>query len=272
MLPEFEQRSTQLQDPLDLRATPRVALQVPAQLYSTDLSGPLPGMTRDISICGACIATPAPFAIKSLQKVVFSLASGPLAIDAIGSWQHDVDNEDIILTGLQFEDPPPAALDTLWSMVFDSGRNLARFLYEHTQLFELGLEEAMGISQLSRFREVPEGRFIFRQDTQIDGEDSLFILIEGSVTLQVRARNAIEIEIERLGPGELFGGTPLLADLPHFESGVAATRVRLLEIDAKAFKYLRVTRPWLGYRLSQALLRRSTQHLQRVFARIRDEL
>ena len=137
---------------------------------------------------------------------------------------------------------------------------------------ELGVDESLGLVQLSRFRDIPVGRFIYRQDTCEAGEDSIFIVLRGSVVLQARVREALEIETERLGPGELFGGLPLLADVTHAESAVAADDTRLIEIDREAFRYLRLAKPWLGYRLAQALLRISASRLRALFARLQDEL
>ncbi len=140
MLPDFDSHVAQLQDPLELRATPRVAVDVPVDLYTTDIHGALPGRARDISIEGACVATASPFTIKSVQKVVFSLEAGSLTLDAIGAWQRDIEADDIVITGLKFKTPAKEELDRLWSLVFASGRTLARFLYENTQLHELGIE------------------------------------------------------------------------------------------------------------------------------------
>jgi CRP-like cAMP-binding protein len=134
------------------------------------------------------------------------------------------------------------------------------------------VDEGLGLAQLSRFRDIPVGRFIYRQDSCEPGEDSIFIVLRGSVALQVRVRDAKEIETERLGPGELFGGLPLLADVTHTESAVAADDTRLIEIDREAFRYLRLAKPWLGYRLAQALLRITTSRLRALFARLQGEL
>lgn len=274
MLPEFEdpKRGSKLLDPLELRAAPRVAVDLPTQLFGTGFRGSLPARTRDLGLTGACIATAYPFALKSVQRIVIDLPRGSLALGAEGVWQRDSAADDVTFTGVRFEEPEGADLDQLWDLVFTSGRSLARFFHECTELRELGIEEAFGLAQVSRYREIPAGRYIFRQDTRNPGEDSLFIVMSGSVALQVRVRGAIETEIERLGVGELFGGTPLLADVDHAESAVATVDTRLLEVDAAGFRHLRLTKPWLGYRLGQALIRLSSQRLQRVAARIRDEI
>ena len=85
-------------------------------------------------------------------------------------------------------------------------------------------------------------------------------------------RDAIERPLCQLGVGDLFGGLPLLADLRHCESAVADTNVRLLEVDASAFRHLRSMKPWLGHRLGVALLRVHAQRMSKVLELASDQL
>ena len=274
MLPEIEldNPSIELSDPLDLRGVPRVAADLPASLYSTDMAGPIPCRVRDLSVTGACIATASPFALKSVQRVVVTLPRGSLALDAQGTWQRDAQADDVILSGLKFCDPPKESLDQLWELVFSIGQQLARFLLERTQLQELGVEEGLGLAQTSRFRDIPAGRIIYRQDTALAGEESIFVLVEGTVALQARVRDAFDVETHRLHPGDMFGGLPLIGAGPHAETAVAVVNSRLLEIDRQAYRFMRQTRPWLGFRVGQALLRTYAVRLRELSIRIHREL
>jgi len=242
-------------DPLDVRSNPRVGTDLPVEIYTGDFSGALLGRTRDLSIGGACIATQSPFSFKSLQRVTLGLPAKNLVLDAYGCWQREDPVENIILTGISFDNPHPEQLEFVWDQVLDAGKKLARFLYERTALHELGLEEAMGLAQVTRLRTFQSGDMIYRQGTQGGSSDSIFLITEGSVTLQLRIRDAIEQPLVQLTTGDLFGGLPLLADLPHAESAVANSAVRLLEVDRAAYKHLRSMKPWLGHRLGVALLR-----------------
>ena len=105
------------------------------------------------------------------------------------------------------------------------------------------------------------GDTIYRQGTRGEGNDSIYLITEGRVTLQLRIRGAIEQTLTTLSTGDLFGGMPLLADLPHSESAIADTEVRLLEVDQAAFRHLRSMKPWLGHRLGVALLRVHAQRM-----------
>jgi hypothetical protein len=251
-------------DPLELRSNPRVGTDLAVELYATDFGGALLGRTRDLSIGGACIATQSPFAIKSLQKIVVGFPSQNLALEAVGCWQREEPAERLILTGVKFENAEPEQLEIVWDQILDAGKHLARFLYERTALHELGLEEAMGLAQVTRYRTMSPGDLIFRQGQRSLGNDSIFLITEGRVTLQFRIRDAIERPLAQLGVGDLFGGLPLLAELPHAESAIADSNVRLLELDAAAFQHLRVTKPWLGHRLGVALLRVHAQRISKI--------
>lgn len=259
-------------DPLEVRSNPRVGIDLPVELYATDFGGALLGRTRDLSIGGACVATSSPFPVKGLQRIVLDLPDRKLMLDVVGCWQREDPVEGVVLTGVQFDRPHDEQLDLVWDQVLDSGKRLARFLYERTALQELGLEEAMGLAQVTRFRTMGSGDWIYRQGQQDDGNDSIFLISEGTVTLQVRVRDAIERPLCQLHAGDLLGGLPLLADLPHSESAVADTRVRLLEIDAAAFRHLRSMKPWLGHRLGVALLRVHAQRMGKILGLAGDQL
>lgn len=259
-------------DPLDVRSDPRIGTDLAAELYATDFSGALLGRTRDLAIGGACIATPSPFSVKSVRSVVLDLPAQRVMFDAIGCWQREDPSQGVVLTGVQFENPQPEQLDLVWDHILDSGKRLARFLYEQTALHELGLEEAMGLAQVTRYRSLNPGDLIYRQGQQGEDSDSIFLIIEGSVTLQVRIRNACEKPLTQLRVGDLFGGLPLLADLPHTESAVADTRVGLLELDGAALRHLRSTKPWLGHRLGVALLRVHAQRIGKILGLTSDHL
>jgi hypothetical protein len=192
--------------------------------------------------------------------------SAPIALEADGCWQCEEPSEDVVLTGVRFRAPSPAQREQLWNYVLGTGMQLARFLVERCDLHELGTEDALGIAQSTRHRKVRAGRAIYRQGSREPSEDALFVLVRGEVQLQLRVRNAIERPLCRLRIGDLFGGLTLLSDGPHAETALAATDCELLEIDRASFRYLRTTRPWLGQRLGNALLRVSAARLQTLLA------
>ncbi len=249
-------------DPFELRSQSRVGTHFPVRVFSSDFVGALAGHTRDLSVDGTCISTASPFAVESVQRIELMLPGGPLTITAEGCWQREEPADDVLLTGLAFQNLSETAKSSIWKLVIEAGSELARFLHECPQLSELGLEEAMGLAQMTRYREIPAGQTLYRQDTRQQGQDSMFLLTQGTVVLQTRIRNAREVDFFKLGAGDLFGGFPLVADLEHTESAIAETRLGLLEIDDSAYRYLRATRPWLAQRLAAAVLRASAMHLR----------
>lgn len=265
-------------DPLELRTDPRIAIHAPARIYTSEFSGPLPAVLRDLSIKGACIATPSPFAFKSVDRIEVELPSGPLCLRAQGCWQRDEEADDVILTGLRFEDEDAAAKDQLWSVVLQAGHDIARFILETCKLPEFTLEDALGLAQVTRHRHIPMGRSIYTQaapstaavstDRNAPSDDSFFLMLRGEVALTLRIRDARDRETARLQRGDAFGGLPLVSGMPHAESAVAATDCELLEIDAGSFRYLRTARPWQGQRLGQAILRTNAQRLTHLLTEI----
>ncbi len=271
MSPSF--RGNRTEDPLEARVTPRVGTDFPVEIRSSEFAGGLPGRTRDLSVGGTCVATASPFSIKSVDQISIRLPDRDLlTLRCSGCWQREEASAELMLTGFSFDHPNEAELDTIWDFVLDSGKYLARFLCEQTELHELGLDDAMSLSQMTRYMDIPVGHTLYRQDTDTPGQDSIYLVIEGTVTLQVRVRDTREVEFARLEAGQFFGGLPLLAGVPHAESATAASDVRLLEIDRQSFQYIRTAKPWLGYRLGAGLLRISAQRLSEILRRVRDHL
>jgi len=256
----------------EVRGSGRVGSDLPVELHVSELPAPLLARSRDIGVGGMCIATPSPFALKSVRRVVIGLPSCPLTVEAEGRWQVDATGDDVVLSGIAFPCPSPEAVEALTNFVLESGRTLARFLYAQSELRDFGLEEILGLAQITRFCDVTAGRFIYRQDTARPREDSIFVIARGEVSLQARARGAREVTLARLQPGHVFGGMPLVGDAAHPESAVAETDCRLLEIDRDAFGYLEKARPWLAQRLAFAVARTYTKRLHEILGRIRDQL
>ena len=72
------------EDPFELRCDPRVAADLPVQIYAAGFAGPLSARTRDMSIGGACIATATPFDFKSVSEIDLLLDHGTVRIHVGG--------------------------------------------------------------------------------------------------------------------------------------------------------------------------------------------
>ena len=85
-----------------MRAQPRVGANFPIRVHSRDFAIPLEGSARDLSVNGACVATTAPFAVKSIQQIELILPQQTLVLEAEGRWQRDEPIDDLVLTGISF--------------------------------------------------------------------------------------------------------------------------------------------------------------------------
>ena len=246
---------------LEARTQPRVGVDFPAAVFSGDFSGALAASARDISVDGVCLATPSMFSFKSIRRVRLDLAGGPLELNAEGRWQSGSTGDDSIITGVKFTNPDKRAVSQLWSVVNAASKELALFLFDRSDLSDLCADDATSLADFSRYRMVSARRRIYRQDERRPGDDSIFVVLRGEVSLMAQLGNHREVILERLGPGSLFGGLPAVADLPNQESAVADSQTTLLEISRTSCTYLRVARPLLAQRLAhivtRAQLRRS---------------
>jgi len=257
-------------DSPDLRGAPRVAADLPLELHLVGLPGPLVGRTRDVGVTGLCAATTSVYDIKAVRRIVVTLPGGRIELGAEARWQRDRRSDRHVLTGVAFTESPLDAVDLLWDLVLDAGKRFARFLHAHSDLHGLGMEEALGLAQISRYRDVVEGATLYREKSAEPGEDSIFLVAQGEVALQLRIRDSRETRLARLGPGQMFGGMPLVAACPHAESAIATTAARLFEIDRHAYGHLCHAKPWLAQRLAMSLARTYTRRLHDALSRLRE--
>lgn len=254
------------------RGDPRIGTDLPARLYSSDFRGPLAARTRDLSVGGACLATDSPIAPKSIHRIEIQLQDGWLGVDAQGRWQSVLPGDDVVMTGIEFVDPADETVDRLWDAVLEGGKRLARFLYVGSDLRPLGVDGAMGLSQITRVRKLPAGHTLYRQDRDPENSESIFVVESGSVVLQVRARGVREVPIDTVGPGQVFGGLSMLAGVPPSESAITDTEAVLLEFDSRGYQYLARNKPWLAQELGQIVTTTYVRRLHRVLEKVRDQL
>ncbi len=80
---------------------------------------------------------------------------------------------------------------------------------------------------------------------------AFFLLLEGTVDIKRNGRT-----VARLMPGDFFGESALLSDLPRNASGVAATDVKLFTLTQWAFKSLLLADARIAYGVARALAAR----------------
>jgi CRP-like cAMP-binding protein len=260
------------QGKLNHRARLRVGFDAPVRIYSRGFSGPLAGRTRDLGVGGMCVATDSLVALDAIERVDLLLSDGALSLAVKGRWQAAVEEACFVLSGLEFVRPDPHAISRLWDVLAARGKELALFLYAGSDLSDLGAEEALGLAQVSRSRLAPRGATIYPRSGAAPGDSSIYIVEEGDVALEVRVGGVIPKVIDRLGKGRLFGGVALITDEPEAERALAESDVRLIEIDASAYRYLSATRPWLACHLATAVARAYGKRMRELLVRVRDLL
>ncbi len=80
---------------------------------------------------------------------------------------------------------------------------------------------------------------------------AFFLLLEGTVDINRNGRT-----VARLMPGDFFGESALLSDLPRNASGVAATDVKLFTLTQWAFKSVLLADARIAYGVARALAAR----------------
>lgn len=108
-------------------------------------------------------------------------------------------------------------------------------------------------AQLKRVT-VEADQAVFYQD---DPGDNLYIVESGEVAVRLRQPNDEVVEKARLGPGEYFGETALLMNIPRTATVIALRPTTLLALDAKSFTAL--VRG--SHSISRALERTSTRRM-----------
>jgi len=178
---------------LEARTQPRVGVDFPATVFSGDFSGALAASARDISVDGVCLATPSMFSFKSIRRVRLDLAGGPLELNAEGRWQSGSTGDDSIITGVKFTNPDKRAVSQLWSVVNAASKELALFLFDRSDLSDLCADDATSLADFSRYRMVSARRRIYRQDERRPGDDSIFVVLRGEVSLMAQLGNHREV-------------------------------------------------------------------------------
>ncbi len=231
------------------RLGPRVAAYIPIHIHLTHRADTLVARSRDVGIGGVCVATGEEFPILEVQSVSIEFPGRTLSSMARGCWQRRVEDEDAVLSGIQFLDCPLAVRGALAEVVQKRAHEIACFLEESESLSGLDLDDRLELAKFSRLRQVPSNGFVYRaSDREIE---SLFIVYRGSVTI----RSNISSVADRVLPqGHGFGGRSLIADLPSVETCIAREDTQLLEIDVYAFRFLEFARPVLARRVMRAIL------------------
>lgn len=252
--------------PFETRESPRVAIGLEASLRISHLGSGLRATLRDIGVGGVCIQTVSPWALQDLRSV--SVALGPdevLQLEARGLWQKDSDIEGTVLTGAQFVDPDASTTARLQKLVHDTAQELATFLQSCAGFRGAGLDEALDLALFSRLRELPPGRYLSPEKESLE---SIYFIRSGEVCLLIPELPTWKRFLTKLGPGEMFGGLPLVTG-GRSPVAVACQRATvLLELSGEAFRFLERAKPMLADRLRKEIVGQNMEHFRAAVGRL----
>lgn len=94
------------------------------------------------------------------------------------------------------------------------------------------LEKLASMSKLVWFSADEE---IFREG---DVEDTVYLILEGQVSVEIYVPGKGRVTVLTLGPGQLLGWSPLFAGNPNTASGRTTIRTRAIAIDAHRLRIM----------------------------------
>ncbi|HEV3446370.1 MAG TPA: cyclic nucleotide-binding domain-containing protein [Gemmataceae bacterium] len=115
------------------------------------------------------------------------------------------------------------------------------------------LERIAGVAQLEQY---PIGSTLFRDNESLD---CIFLIVAGSVALEIPGPDQAVKRTYTVGPGELLGWSPLLSKLPMTATARSLTLTRVVALNAGKVLALCEQDPRFGY----AFMRRTAQALAR---------
>jgi len=113
------------------------------------------------------------------------------------------------------------------------------------------LKQIASVAQLEQY---PLGTTLFRDNESLD---CVFLVVAGSVALEIPGPNQSVKQTYTVGPGELLGWSPLLSKLPMTATARAMTLTRVVALNAQKVLGLCEQDPRFGF----AFMRRTAQAL-----------
>lgn len=113
---------------------------------------------------------------------------------------------------------------------------------------------AQAVAPLARLSRFKAGQTVMGHQ---DDTNDVFVVLEGTLRVELLSQNGREITLSDVGPGELVGEFAALDDQPRSATVAATTRATLARIPGAAFKEAALAHPesaeWLSRRLVRIL-------------------
>jgi CRP-like cAMP-binding protein len=111
------------------------------------------------------------------------------------------------------------------------------------------------------------GEMVFREGSR---GDSLYLILEGLVAIEVAVPQRGRVRIATVGPGELFGWSSLFYEKPKTALAAALEPTRALALNAASLREQSENDTGFGYRLTRVVLRIVSDRLKATRAQLID--
>jgi CRP/FNR family cyclic AMP-dependent transcriptional regulator len=134
-------------------------------------------------------------------------------------------------------------------------------LSRHSFFHGLAPEQLARLAEVTTEVRVRAGSFVLREGGQAD---ALYLVLEGTVALEVHVTRRAPVQVETVGPDDILGLHWLFPPRRWVLDARARDDVHLLKLDAEGLRARLEADPVLGYAVSQRLLREVYERLGRV--------
>lgn len=239
------------------RVHPRVASEVETVLYAFGMPAEIVGRTCDIGAGGMCVETESALGVGEAHRACLELDGETLSLKVACRWQREGTGRARVVSGLQFLEVPSSVQLAIWRHVYRAAEDLAYFIMQTSSvLSDIAFDEAIELFLFTRLASFSTGDWIYRQGAIGTRGDSAYVVLSGGVAVDSLNARTAKVFTEQLGPGDVLGGAPMVAGLPHPETAVASGETRLIEIDPYAYAHLLTTRPEATRVVTRAIVRR----------------
>jgi CRP-like cAMP-binding protein len=111
------------------------------------------------------------------------------------------------------------------------------------------------------------GETVFREGNR---DDSLYLVLEGHVAIEISVPHRGRVRIATVGPGELFGWSSLFYEKPKTALATVLEPTRVLAVNAAVLREQSEKDPGFGFRLTRAVLRVVSDRLKATRAQLID--
>lgn len=234
----------------------RIGSRLPVEIFALGMPAAVCGWTCDVGPGGVCVETESPVGIEDARRLLLQLDGEKLDLKVACQWQREAPGRAGVLNGLRFVSLGEAEARAIWRHVYSAAQELAQFIVGSSSLSELAFDWAVELALHTRLVHFAKGDWIYRQDSFGTRADSAFLVREGRVSTDVRNSEAAVILQDELGEGQIFGGGPMLAEVPHVETAISSSDTTLIEIDPFTLDHLQLIHPDAARIVTGALISR----------------